>query len=129
FDLDLIEKIGEQRLDKHLKNSSSESVASLYLDKETKNSIGFGKDNGIGSGVDLVKSILKIYRNYEIKTEVIAASIRNTRQIRQIAEAGADIATIPFPVIRGMLQHPKTVEGIKNFSADVVPEYRELFQS
>jgi len=129
FDFDLIEKIGRQRLDKHLKNSRGEPVASLYLNKETKNSIGFGQDNGIGSGVNLVKSIMKIYRNYEIPTEVIAASIRNTRQIRQMAEAGAHIATIPFPVIRGMLQHPKTVEGIKNFSADVVPEYRELFQS
>jgi transaldolase len=129
FDFDLIEKIGKQRLDKHLGNSGGEPVASLYLDKETKNSIGFGKDNGIPSGVDLVKSILKIYRNYEIRTEVIAASIRNPRQIRQMAEAGAHIATIPFPVIRGMLQHPKTVQGIKSFSADVVPEYRELFQS
>lgn len=129
FDFDLMEKIGKQRLDKHLKNSGGEPVGSLYHDQETKNSIGFGKDNGIESGVDLVKSIMKIYRNYEIKTEVIAASIRNARQIRQMAEAGAHIATIPFPVIRGMLKHPKTVEGIKSFSADVVPEYRELFQS
>ena len=129
FDFDLLEKIGQQRLDKHLKNSEGEPVASLYLDKKTKNSIDLGKDNGIPSGVDLVKSILKIYRNYEIPTEVIAASIRNPRQIRQMAEAGAHIATIPFPVIKGMLQHPKTAEGIKSFSADVVPEYRELFQS
>ncbi len=129
FDFELIEKIGKKRLDKHLKSSRGEPAASLYLDTETKNSIGFGKDNGIESGVDLVKSIMKIYRNYGIKTEVIAASIRNARQIRQMAEAGAHIATIPFPVIRGMLQHPKTVEGIKSFSADVVPEYRDLFQN
>jgi transaldolase len=129
FDFNLIEKIGERRLDKCLKNSENGPGVALYLDKETKNSIGFGKDNGMSSGVDLVKNIMKIYRNYDIKTEVIAASIRNARQIRQMAKAGAHIATIPFPVIRGMLQHPKTVEGIKNFSADVVPEYRELFQS
>jgi len=129
FDFELIERIGKKRLDKHLKSSRGEPAASLYLDEETKNSIGFGKDNGIESGVDLVKSIMRIYRNYGIKTEVIAASIRNARQIRQMAEAGAHIATIPFPVIRGMLQHPKTVEGIKSFSADVVPEYRELFQN
>ncbi len=129
FNFELIEKIGKKMLDKHLKSSRGEPAASLHLDTETKNSIGFGKDNGIESGVYLVKSIMKIYRNYGIKTEVIAASIRNARQIRQMAEAGAHIATIPFPVIRGMLQHPKTVEGIKSFSADVVPEYRELFQS
>ncbi len=129
FDFALIKKMGEQRLDEHLKNSGDEAAGALYLDQETKESISLGKDNGIESGVDLVKSIMKIYRNYDIKTEVIAASIRNARQIRQMAEAGAHIATIPFSVIRGMLQHTKTVEGIKNFSADVVPEYRELFQS
>ncbi len=129
FDYELIEKIGKQKLDKHLKNSCGEPVVSLYGDQETKNNIGFGKDRGIESGVDLVKSIMKVYRNYEISTEVIAASIRNARQIRQMAEAGTHIATIPFSVIRGMLQHPKTVQGIKSFSADVVPEYRKLFQS
>jgi len=46
-----------------------------------------------------------------------------------MAEAGADIATIPFNVIREMIGHPKTAEGIKSFVADVVPEYRALFTS
>ena len=64
-----------------------------------------------------------------MKTEVIAASIRNARQAREMAEARADIATIPFDVIKEMIGHPKTVEGIKNFVADVVPEYRALFKS
>jgi transaldolase len=77
--------------------------------------------------VELVKVIVNIYRNYGIKAEVIAASIRNPRQVREIAEAGADITTIPFKVLEGMLQHPKTMEGIKRFSEDVVPEYRKLF--
>jgi transaldolase len=85
-------------------------------------------DKGIYSGVDLVKKIVKIYKNYNIPTEVIAASIRNARQAREVAEAGADIATIPFSVIRDMLEHPKTVEGIKKFLGDTVPEYSEMFK-
>ena len=59
---------------------------------------------------------------------VIAASIRNARQVKEMAEAGADIATIPFNVIREMIGHPKTAEGIKSFVADVVPEYSALFK-
>jgi len=128
FDLNLMEIIGEQRFYEHIENSSGKSPQSVYLDQETKKRADFAKDKGIGSGVDLVKSIMKIYRNYDIKTEVIAASIRNARQAREMAEVGADIATIPFNVIKEMIRHPKTIEGIKNFAADVVPEYRTLFK-
>lgn len=84
-------------------------------------------DNGTWSGVDLVKKIVKIYSQYGIETMVIAASIRNGRQAREVAEVGADIATIPFHVLESMLEHYKTEEGIKRFSEDVVPEYRNLF--
>ncbi len=76
----------------------------------------------------MIKSIMKVYKNYNMKTEVIAASIRNTRQVKEMAEAGADIATIPFNVIRKMMGHPKTAEGIKSFVADVVPGYSALFK-
>jgi len=129
FYFDLMEAIGEQRFYEHIESSSGKPPKSVYLDKETRKYVDFAKDKGIGSGVDLVKRIVKIYRNYNIETEVIAASIRNARQVREMAEAGADIATIPFNVIKEMIEHPKTVEGIKNFVADVVPEYRNLFKS
>lgn len=76
----------------------------------------------------MIKSIMKVYKNYNMKTEVIAASIRNTRQVKEMAEAGADIATIPFYIIREMIGHPKTAEGIKSFVADVVPGYSALFK-
>jgi len=85
-------------------------------------------DNGIVSGVDLVKEIVKIYKNYNYKTEIIAASIRNSRQVREIALTGVHIATIPFYVLKEMVYHQKTAEGIKKFSDDVVPEYRKLFE-
>ncbi len=85
-------------------------------------------DNGIKSGIDLIKKILAVYSRYEIKTEVIAASIRNARQAREAAETGVHISTLPFDVIADMIRHPKTFEGIKKFSADVVPEYKSLFE-
>ncbi len=85
-------------------------------------------DNGIFSGVDLVRKTVNIFKNYNIKCEVIAASLRNARQAREVAEAGAHISTIPFNVLIDMINHPKTVEGIIKFSEDVVEEYRKLFR-
>jgi transaldolase len=84
-------------------------------------------DNGIVSGVDLVKKIVDTYKNYNLKSEVIAASLRNPRQVREVALTGTHIATIPFSVIKDMTKHPKTVEGIIKFSQDVVEEYKKIF--
>jgi transaldolase len=85
------------------------------------------EDNGIISGVDLVAQIKEIFDNYGIsKTKVLAASIRNARQTREVALAGADIATLPINVIEELLVHPKTTEGMEGFIKDIVPEYRDL---
>jgi transaldolase len=106
---------------------------SLMKEMVAKSEIDIRKDwtknRGIWSGVDLVEKIMKIYSNYNFDTEVIAASIRNERQAREMAELGVDIATIPFEVIKKMLEHYKTEEGVKKFSEDVVPEYRNLFRN
>ena len=56
----------------------------------------------------------------------MAASLRNPRQVREAALAGADIATLPFSVVKDMLKHYKTYEGMDKFTADIVPEYVEL---
>ena len=85
-------------------------------------------DEGIVSGIDLVRVIKEIFTIYEIKTEVLAASIRNARQAREAALAGADIATLPPGVISDLLMHYKTQEGIKSFSQDTIPEYAELMK-
>ncbi|MES0340943.1 MAG: transaldolase family protein [Candidatus Humimicrobiaceae bacterium] len=85
------------------------------------------EDNGIISGIDLVAQIREIFDNYGIsETKVLAASIRNARQTREAALAGADIATLPMNVIEELLIHPKTIEGMKGFIKDIVPEYRDL---
>ena len=59
---------------------------------------------------------------------MLAASIRNPRQFREVAEAGADIATVPFEIIKELLEHHKTIEGMKKFMDDVVPEYAKLLK-
>ena len=83
-------------------------------------------DNGIVSGVELIKEISVIFGKQKIKSKILAASIRNTRQVREVAEAGADIATIPFKVLGKIAEHVKTVEGMNKFTKDVVPEYVKL---
>lgn len=83
-------------------------------------------DNGVLSGIDLVEQIRVIYDNFQIKTELLAASLRNVRQVREAALAGADAATIPYNVINELLYHSKTEEGMKNFTKDIVKEYEEL---
>jgi len=94
----------------------------------------FGKsklvdDNGIVSGVDLVKSIVNIFSHYNFNTEIIASSIRNSRQVKEIATTGVEIATIPFKVLQEMLRHPKTEEGIKNFTNDAQKtKYKDIFK-
>ncbi len=86
------------------------------------------EDNGVVSGIDLVGQIVDIFTIYNMKTEVIAASMRNTRQVREAALVGAHIATCPYSVIKELLTHYKTREGMKKFTADVVPEYAALTQ-
>ncbi|HMS18086.1 MAG TPA: transaldolase family protein [Planctomycetota bacterium] len=85
------------------------------------------EDNGILSGVDLVKQCVLIMETHSLPCDVLAASLRNPRQVRECALAGADIATIPFDVIREMVEHSKTIEGMNAFVKDIVPEYRQLF--
>ena len=92
------------------------------LEKENK----LLEDNGIVSGIDLVQQCVEILQNYDLKTKVLAASLRNTRQVREAALVGSGCATLPFSVIKEMLKHPKTYEGMQKFTADIVDEYVNL---
>ncbi|MBW2967814.1 transaldolase [Candidatus Woesearchaeota archaeon] len=85
-------------------------------------------DDGIVSGVDLVRHCVEILKKHGYSTEVIAASLRNARQVREIALIGSQIATVPFPVLTEMMTHPKTHEGVIAFKNDVVDEYKEVFE-
>jgi transaldolase len=85
-------------------------------------------DNGIHSGVELISDIVELFDAQELDCAVLAASLRNPRQVRECALAGSDCATIPFEVIREMVDHRKTIEGMIAFVKDVVPEYADLFK-
>lgn len=72
-------------------------------------------------GIDLIQSIADIFANYpEIKTEIIAASVRNPIHVTDCALAGADIATVPCSVIEQMTKHPLTDQGIEKFQKDYI---------
>ena len=78
-----------------------------------------GRLDDIGhDGMQLIRDILEIYRNYDFKTEVIAASIRHPLHTIDAAKAGAHIATIPYKVLEQMLKHPLTDIGIQRFLED-----------
>lgn len=127
FDHCFLGKMINEKLREELKNRKN-PISELYSDNSLRQLFTMGQDNGVFSGVDLVRSIMAIYRNYDYKTQVIAASIRNARQVREVAELGVHIATLPFYVIKEMVQHPKTLEGIRKFTEDVVPPYEQIFR-
>jgi transaldolase len=94
-----------------------------YFPAEGLNNVEIKDDNGIVSGIDLVKKCVDILKIHKLNSEIIAASLRNTRQVREAALAGAHIATVPYPVITELIKHKKTVDGMKKFIEDIVPEY------
>ncbi len=69
-------------------------------------------------GMEIVDSIAKIFYNYAIETEVIVASIRNPIHVLDAALIGADIATIPFNVLKQLMNHPLTDIGLQKFLKD-----------
>ncbi|MBR9675394.1 transaldolase [Candidatus Woesearchaeota archaeon] len=116
------------RIDDHLRKSAGLSFekTDYFPRKGMSNGQGLLHDEGIVSGVHLVEECVDILEKHGYGSEVIAASLRNTRQVREAALVGAHIATIPYDVIKDMLKHPKTFEGMVSFTKDVVKEYEDL---
>jgi transaldolase len=69
-------------------------------------------------GMALVRDIVTIFRNYGFKTQVIAASMRHPVHVTEAALAGAHVATIPYDVLKKMIKHNLTDEGIQKFLKD-----------
>lgn len=69
-------------------------------------------------GMDLIRDIVEIYRNYDFKTEILVASTRGSMHIVEAARLGADICTCPPAVIDALFNHPLTDIGLKKFLAD-----------
>jgi transaldolase len=69
-------------------------------------------------GLLLVEQIAEIYGNYAFDTEIIVASVRNPLHVLESALIGADIATIPFSVLKKLAAHPMTDKGLQAFLDD-----------
>jgi len=69
-------------------------------------------------GMELIEQICTIYQNYDFPTQVIVASVRSPIHVYESAIVGADICTIPYNVIKQLVSHPLTDNGIKKFLAD-----------
>jgi len=74
-------------------------------------------------GMDLIAQIRQIYDNYGYPTKILAASIRHPKHMVDCALAGADVATVPFNVIKQFMSHPLTDAGLEKFLAD----YKKAF--
>jgi transaldolase len=79
--------------------------------------VGRHDDNGF-DGMQLIEDIRLIYDNYAFETELLVASVRHPIHVLQAAKIGADVATMPPTVIRGLFKHVLTEKGIEAFLAD-----------
>jgi transaldolase len=76
-------------------------------------------DDAGADGMDLIREIRAIYDNYpDLKTQILAASIRNVGHVKSAALIGADVATVPPSVLRALVAHPLTEKGLQQFVAD-----------
>jgi transaldolase len=76
-------------------------------------------DDAGQDGMELVREIRAIYDNYpDLKTQILAASLRNVTHVKQAAMIGADVATVPPAVLRALVHHPLTDKGLELFVAD-----------
>ncbi len=78
-----------------------------------------GRLDDVGQdGMILVGDIVDLYQQYDLATQVIAASIRHPLHVVAAAEAGAHIATVPYKIVKQMINHPLTDVGVARFRED-----------
>jgi len=78
-----------------------------------------GRLDDIGDeGMDVVRDLIQVFRQYDFKTEIIVASVRHPLHVIEAAKAGAHVTTIPFSVIEKMFSHPLTDAGLAKFLND-----------
>ena len=70
------------------------------------------------NGMELIRDIVTIFRNYQYKTKVLVASVRHPQHVVEAAKIGGDICTMPITVFKQLVQHPLTDIGLKKFLAD-----------
>jgi transaldolase len=85
-----------------------------------------GRLDDVGTnGMDLIRDICAIYKNYGFKTQVLAASLRHPIHVIESAKAGAHIGTMPFKVLDQLFNHPLTDKGLDQFLKDYAKAFQE----
>ena len=79
-----------------------------------------------GNGMDLIRDIVHIYKNYEFRTQVLAASLRTSTHVIDAAKAGAHVGTLPFKVVDALFNHPLTDKGLDQFLKDYARVFQEV---
>lgn len=122
LDEGLVKKITDKLVENIINRSLNElrsvdfRIDSAY--KAAKELKSCSHDDGVYSGVDLVKKIIQVYKQYSFETKIIAASIRNKRQVEALAIAGVDIVTVPYNVLLNLEIHSETIKGVNKFRKD-----------
>jgi len=70
------------------------------------------------NGIYLIEEIADVFATHQVKTEVLAASIREANQVSAAFRVGADICTLPLPVFYSLYKHILTDTGLEKFNAD-----------
>ena len=79
--------------------------------------IGRLDDAGL-EGMDVIRETMTIFRNYDIRAEIVTSSVRHPRHVTEAAKIGAHIVTMPFKVLATMIKRPFTDVGLKRFLED-----------
>lgn len=83
-------------------------------------------DDISADGMELIRSITRIYANYGFPTQVLAASVRSPMHVVEAAKAGAHIATLPFKILDALFLHPLTDKGLAQFLRDWEKVFQEV---
>ncbi len=70
------------------------------------------------NGMELIRDIVQIYRNYQFKTEILVASVRHPVHVLEAAKLGANICTMPYAVMEKLVHHALTDIGLARFLKD-----------
>jgi transaldolase len=79
--------------------------------------VGRVDDSG-WDGMELIRNIVLIYKNYGYATQVLAASLRHVGHVIEAAKAGSHVGTMPFKVMDSLFNHPLTDKGVEQFLKD-----------
>jgi transaldolase len=86
-----------------------------------------GRVDDLGwNGLDLIRDIVHIYKNYGFQTQVLAASLRTSLHVIEAAKAGAHVGTIPLKVVDSLFNHPLTDKGMNQFLKDYAKAFQEV---